>query len=423
MTSSSKPLFGDREDREVSALGDRSEFPLLELSSYMNHAAISPPSTFVRAAILKTLDDFSTRGAHAFFDSLAQRDELKATLATLLSSTPQNTMSPQEAQSCSMHAEDFALAPNTTTGLQYIAHAFPWMRGDGVLLFKGEFPTNITPWLQAAKRHDLRVFWADSADLARHEGPVWDDVEWALSQGVTLVAVSAVQFQTGARMPLEELITRCRSWGAQICVDGIQACGAVPIPLSRIDYLACGGHKWMMGVEGAGFLYIHPDRIDALAPQTAGWLSHEAPLDFLFEVRRLMRYDKPLRLEASAFEGGAQSAIGYAALWASARRLNALGTSAIFNHIQTLLTPLEEGLVTRGFESHRCPDLGRRSGTLSVSPPAHLSLTEWAQGLYELGVSCATPDGHLRFSPHWPNRPSEVDLILDAVDQLIDRGP
>ena len=31
------------------------------------------------------------------------------------------------------------------------------------------------------------------------------------------------------------------------------------------------------------------------------------------------------------------------------------------------------------------------------------------------GVSCSTPDGHLRFAPHWPNALAEVDRVLAAV--------
>jgi hypothetical protein len=35
------------------------------------------------------------------------------------------------------------------------------------------------------------------------------------------------------------------------------------------------------------------------------------------------------------------------------------------------------------------------------------------------GVSCTIPDGHLRFSPHWPNDPGEVPFVLDAIDDAL----
>ena len=36
-----------------------------------------------------------------------------------------------------------------------------------------------------------------------------------------------------------------------------------------------------MGLEGAGFPYVHPSRVSELRPTTAGWLSHEDGLGFL----------------------------------------------------------------------------------------------------------------------------------------------
>ncbi len=109
-------------------------------------------------------------------------------------------------------------------------------------------------------------------------------LERELDRGARLVAVSAVQFQTGLRMPLREITRRCHARSTQVFVDAVQACGSVPLDAGAagIDYLACGSHKWLMGLEGAGFLYVHPSRVTELRPTTAGWLSHEDGLGFLF---------------------------------------------------------------------------------------------------------------------------------------------
>jgi len=36
-------------------------------------------------------------------------------------------------------------------------------------------------------------------------------------------------------------------------------------------------------------------------------------------------------------------------------------------------------------------------------------------------VACATPDGALRFAPHWPNHPAEIPDVLRAVDGALRR--
>jgi len=381
---------------------------------YLNHAALTPPLPPVRAAVERALADFAARGAGAFLDAVAQRRALKGRLARLLGG----------------RAEDFALVPNTTAGLQAVAHSLAWRAGEGVLLFEGEFPTNVLPWLQAAARHGLRVEWAALAPLAAPGGADWAQVEAALRRGVRLVCVSAVQFQTGLRVPLEPLSALCERYGAELCVDGIQACGVVPLPLERVDYLASGGHKWLAAVEGAGLLYVHPRRVGALRPQLAGWLSVEAPVDFLFEEGAPLRYGKPLRAEASALEGGALCSLAYSALWASAGLLAEVGggggPAATLRHVGALNDRLEAGLLALGFESARLQDEGRRSGILSVRPGGGVSRRHsvggWAAALAGRGVSCATPDGWLRFSPHFCTTEGDVERALERMGEVCALG-
>jgi hypothetical protein len=42
--------------------------------------------------------------------------------------------------------------------------------------------------------------------------------------------------------------------------------------------------------------------------------------------------------------------------------------------------------------------------------------------LGERGVACASPDGWIRLSPHWPNAVDEVECVLERVDAIIKRG-
>jgi selenocysteine lyase/cysteine desulfurase len=84
--------------------------------------------------------------------------------------------------------------------------------------------------------------------------------------------------------------------------------------------------------------------------------------------------------------------------------------------VEGYLDALEPGLVARGFRSLRAPQPARRSGILAVEPPPGTSTARISAGLAERGVACATPDGALRFSPHWPNAVEEVPEVLEAVD-------
>ena len=35
------------------------------------------------------------------------------------------------------------------------------------------------------------------------------------------------------------------------------------------------------------------------------------------------------------------------------------------------------------------------------------------------GVVCSTPDGKLRFAPHWPNACAEIPGVLAAIDAAL----
>lgn len=380
-------------------IGERALFPNLEARAYLAHAAISPASRPVQEAVAAVLDAYGRRGAGALLEWLPVRERLRQRLARLIQARPQ----------------DLALVPNTTHGVLDIALCFPWNPGDRVLTFQGEFPANVTPWMQAGVEVSF-------LPLPRVRNPeILSALEAELEQGVRLVAVSAVQFQTGLAMPLREMGALCRRYGAALFVDAIQAAGVVPLDVQAagIDFLTCGSHKWLMGMEGSGFLYVSPEWVEKLRPRVAGWLSHEDPLGFLFPGGAVLDYHRPLRKRADFLEPGTGNLLGHVALEASVALIEELGVPAIHAHVTAYLDALEQGLERRGFASLRS---ARRSGILGVLPPSGWSLGDLHRGLARRGVVCSTPDGFLRFAPHWPNHRDEVPFVLAAVDEILRQG-
>ncbi len=315
--------------------------------------------------------------------------------------------------------------PNTTRGVSDIALSLSWRPGDRVLLFRGEFPTNVTPWQRAAELFGLELRWLDVDDFRTDLHAALGRVAEELNRGVRLMAISAVQFQTGLRAPLEQLGQLCQRFGCELFVDAIQACGVVPMNVERchIDYLACGSHKWLMAPEGAGFLYVSHRRAAAIVPRTAGWLSHQDGMGFLFEGAGNLSYERPFKQTAEVFEGGMTNGLGFAALEASLDPLLSLGVEEIFQHVSGYLDELEAELCALGLHSLRSGDASGRSGILSFredpQSAAKIDLLKLQARLTEAGVICTAPDGCLRFAPHWPNPRAEVAEVVRAVRQLL----
>lgn len=383
----------------TARLGDRSMFPDLHWSVYGNHAAVSPLSQPAQAAVVDASDRLAQEGLGALTEDMELRDGLRADLARLLQVEPSTV----------------GLIANTSAGISHIALSIPWKTGDRVLTFQGEFPANITPWMCAANAFDLTVERLSLDGVT--SGGFLEDLRAELSRGVRLVAVSAVQFQTGLRMPIEAMGQLCHEHGAELFVDGIQAVGSTPLDLSHVDYLAAGSHKWMMGCMGTGVLYVATQAAQHLIPRTAGWLSHDDDLSFLSAGAGHLRYDHPLRRQASVFEGGAASALVMAALRAGIQPLLALGVDNIWQHIQQWHDAVEPSLIELGYHSERAPTPAFRSGSLALRPPQGTSLIELNAQLADRGIAASTPDGRIRLAPHWPNSIDETHLVTRAFNE------
>lgn len=387
----------------TAALGDGTLFPDLQAQSYLSWAAIAVPSTAVRERVGALLDDYGAHGVGALHRHLAQRDATKALLARLLGTQPAN----------------LGFVQSTTPGLLWLAFGLPWKRGDRVVLFEGEFPANVTPWRQAAAMFGLELVFVPVAPFAHDVQAGLAAAAAQLNKGARLVAVSAVQFQTGLRMPVRELGALAHKYGAQLCVDAVQALGAVPLNVAEVDYLACGAHKFLMGLEGAGFVYVAPQHLAAFEPRLAGWLGHQDALQFLFEGPGHLRADRPLRQTADVSEQGAQSGASLVALQASVELIADLGVDAIHGHTQAYHDALEPELVARGFVSARTTYEQGRSASLCLQPPPGVDVRLLQPALAQRGVVASIPDGWLRLAPHWPNSLQEISGVLNAMDAAL----
>jgi cysteine desulfurase/selenocysteine lyase len=385
-------------------IGDRRLFPSLADRVYANHASIGPIPEPARVAASQAMSEVAAEGAGAIRRWLPTREATRAAIERLIGAAPGTV----------------AMVQNTTAGVVHVAAGTAWRPGDRVVVFTGEFPTNVLPWHHAAARFGAAVVSIPARGLTDGTGDGLAALELALGRGVRMVAVSAVQFQTGHRVALEPLITMCHAAGAEVFVDAIQAVGATPIDVAAlgVDWLASGGHKWLMAGPGAGFLYARPGRAAALDPLLSGWLSVEDAVDFLF-APDLLRYDKPLRGGPERFEGAMGAFAAEAALGASARLLLEVGVEATFAHANAWHDRVAGPLEALGFVSHRSDRPEHRSAILSLAPPPGVRATDLAAGLAARGVAVATPEGNLRLSPSWPNALDEAAVVVDAIRDVL----
>jgi len=357
--------------------------------------------------VTRAVGDLGRQGARAFPIYEAQRGRLRQKLCGLLG----------------VPRPELALTPGTTRGLSDVALALPLSDKDEIVLLAEEFPANLTPWQRAAAAAGAKVTLLPAVDPLRADATATylDGVSARLRAGARYVAVSEVQFRTGLRMPIAALGKLCADYDAHLIVDAIQATGVVPLdPVGAgVSALAGGGHKWLLGTEGAGYLYVAPRLQAELTVKTAGWLAHQDGDWFLFKGPGHLRANRPFKQDASVFEGSTLPLLALVALEAGMSPSLELGPAAIFSHVQRYFDQVEPGLQALGFTSLRAVDAAGRSCILSFDVPPGVDITRLVPALRERGVLVSLPDGLLRMAPHFYARPSEPDLVVSAVREAL----
>ena len=368
--------------------------------AYLAFCAVAPVSEVVAQGISEICQHYRENGVSNYSVINEHMQRFLATCAELFGG--------------SVH--DYSMTPNTSFAINQIAHAIDWQEKDRILLFDGEFPTNVRPWLNAAETYNLRVETLPVSVKADSPAIDLSQVEAHLKTGVRLVAISAVQFQTGRRMPIEKLAKLCRRYGAHIFVDAIQLAGTTPIDLSQFDFWAAGGHKWLCGPEGTGLLYTHPDVRPSLRPKFVGWLSMENPYNFLFEGHGLLDYHRRLSHTGSRFELGCHNRIGFWGLSSALHLIKSVGLSSIYQRIQRFHDETESLFEQVGIPSSRCKDSQMRSGILSFR--LDLSPSIIVSHFAKHNITVTMPDGYLRIAPHFWNKDIQNTYLAEAVEDL-----
>ncbi len=129
-----------------------------------------------------------------------------------------------------------------------------------------------------------------------------NQVEAAVTRRTTLIAVTHSSNLLGSIVPVGQLGALARTKGVKLLVDAAQSAGSVPIDVEamKIDMLAFPGHKGLMGPQGTGGLYVHPEiELEPLMFGGTGSQS-ESP-------------DQPL-VRPDRYEAGTLNAVGIAGL-------------------------------------------------------------------------------------------------------------
>lgn len=370
----------------------RAEFPIVRDSVYFNHAGVSPLPARSAGALAEWCERAQVALGYDLKNWSRSVTAARANSAALMG--------------CS--SEEIALVHNTTHGLLVVANSIGWRPGDNVLLAEHEFPANLYPWQNLAGRGVACRLVPE-----RRGRFAIDDFVERMDERTRLVTISLVQYSTGFRMPVQALGAACRERGILLCVDGIQALGCLPVDVESLgcDFLAAGGHKWMLGPEGLGALYVRRSALEQMGDSMTGWIGREGQSNYDDP-------DRPLLASALRFEEGGHARSLALAFERSTGLLLEVGAAQIWSRIEALTDRLAEGLRSADLEIVSSRATGEKSGIVAFRPPRGSDPTAWVTALAERKIYLVARRGWLRASPHFYNQPEQIDTLLGALAEL-----
>jgi selenocysteine lyase/cysteine desulfurase len=292
--------------------------------------------------------------------------------------------------------------PSVSLGLSQVMHSLPVRRERNRLVIAERAFPSLGFIFSVAQRQsfELVIIPGDRNTL---DPQTWADY---LDERVHCVVFTHVHSNTSECHDIAPLCAMARDCGAISVVDVAQSIGIRPIDARawNADFIVGSCLKWLCGGSGAGFMWVHPERVAQCEPADVGWFSHSNP--FEFDIHHFEYAPDALR-----FWGGTPSVAPALIAAHSIERLIELGLDKIEAHNRELGEMLCKQVDGEFLVSPVDP--AQRGATVVLNFRA--SQDRFAERLKAAGVQFDTRKEGIRLSPHFYNNADDMQRVLECV--------
>jgi cysteine desulfurase / selenocysteine lyase len=369
----------------------RNEFPVVRDKIFLAHAGVCPLPRRVADAITDCARQSTLGDQEAFM--LNRLDEARKLGAQLLNCQP----------------DEIALVGPTSLALSFVAAGLKFRRGDNILIYHDDYPSNVYPWMALAEKNvEVRLLNTRGLGVIRAK-----DVMGQVDENTRLVALASCHFISGFRLEHDTIGKFLRERGILFCLDAIQTLGAFPTTVEHVDFLAADAHKWLLGPCGAGIFYVRRELQEKLNPPVYGWHNVKNP-NFVAQEQIVYRSG------AVKYEAGTHNLIGLVGLVAAMELALEIGIENITAELLHKRAWLVPALQAKGFTVlNPAVKPENAGGIVSFFQPGK-DLAALHKKLAEASVVASLRadrkgQNYLRFSPHFYNTDAELRRALGLL--------
>ncbi|MEM1960321.1 MAG: aminotransferase class V-fold PLP-dependent enzyme [Candidatus Nitrosocaldus sp.] len=318
--------------------------------------------------------------------------------------------------------DEIIFTQSTTHAINIVANSLKIGRGDAIVIRDGEHehPANHYAWLRL---RDGRGVMIRTLNIKDEDGSI--DVEELKkivnSEGIRLVALSHVLFNTGLILPVEEVskVLKDSDRRIHLFVDAAQSVGCMDVDVKRLgcSFMAFPSSKWLCAPPGLGILYCSRDAWDDIEPLYVGGES-------AFIHDGLCYREMPYMMQAG-FRGYAL----LAGLLASLQYITSIGIAKIRNWDMHLAGMVREELHNHYHDKinlYGPADPNLRSSIVSFNfndNASDMMVGRVVKDLEREGIIVAERDvlkkKIVRVSPHFFNSEDDIARFLATLKRLV----
>lgn len=305
--------------------------------------------------------------------------------------------------------EEIAFVGPTSLGLSFVAGGLPWRKGDNILIYFDDYPSNVYPWMALAEK-GVQVRLMNIRELGKIRAI---DVIGQVDENTRLVALASNHFVSGYRIDIRAIGEFLRKRNILFCLDAIQTLGAFPTSVENVDFAAADAHKWLLGPCAAGILYVRKAVQEKLRPTVFGWHNVHCPN---YSAQETIVHPS----NARRYEAGSENLLGLVGLHAALEMLLELGIDNIAAELLRKRKWLIPALQTKGFTVLQADAPPENASAIVSFYRENFDVSALHKKFEEAKIvtslrSDRSGRRYIRLSPHFYNTDAELNRVLDLL--------